>query len=95
VILTTCAELIDPGELQLLICDDGVVAKEFAVGETKSPLRYTVTVRGRRLGENTGNDILYDFGAILWLIRDTLLRHTQMANPPENLAMLSGKVPLS
>jgi len=95
VILTTCAELIDPGELQLLICDDRVVAKEFAVGETKSPLRYTVTVRCRRVGENTGNDILYDFGAILWLIRDTLLRHTRMPNPPENLAMLSGKVPLS
>jgi hypothetical protein len=94
VILTTCAELLDPDELQLLIGDDGVVAKEFAA-EAKSPLRYTVTVRCRRLGENTGNDILYDFGAVLWLIRDTLLRHTRMPNPPENLAMLSGKVPLS
>src|SRR5947208_435395 len=48
---------MEPDELQLLICDDGVVAKEFAAGETKSPVRYTVTVRCRRLGENTGKDM--------------------------------------
>jgi hypothetical protein len=92
VILTSCAEVIDAGELQLLICDDGMAVKEFAVGDTKSPLRYTVSVRCRRLGKNTGNDIRYDVGAILWLVRDTLLRHTRMPNAHEILAV--GKVPL-
>ena len=93
VILTSCAELTDAGELQLLICDDGMAAQEFAVGDTKSPPRNTVTVRCRRLGEHTGKDILYDVGAILWLVRDTLLRHTRMPNPLEILAV--GKVPPS
>jgi len=93
VILTSCAQVIDPGELQLVIGDDGVAAKEFAVDDIKSPLRYTVTVGCRRLGENTGNDIHYDVGAILWLVRDALLRHTRMPNPHETLAVV--KVPLS
>ena len=92
VILTTCAEFIADDALQLLLCDDGVSAKEFAVGDVRSVLRYTVTVRCRRLGEHNGNDVLYDVGAILWLVRDTLLRHTPMPNPSETLAMLTGKL---
>jgi TIR domain-containing protein len=90
VILTTCADFIADDELQLLLCDDGVSAKEFAVGDVRSVLRYTVTVRCRRLGKPTGNDVLYDVGAILWLVRDTLLRHTPTLKPSETLAMLTG-----
>jgi len=91
-ILTSCAEFIAHDELQFLIHDDAVRVKEFGVGDAASVLRYTVTVRCRRLGEPTGNDILFDCSAILWLIRDTLLRHTPTPDPSETLVMLTGRV---
>jgi hypothetical protein len=92
VILTSCAEFIDPDELQLLICDDGVKAKEFEFSDIRSLLRYTMSVMCGRLGEPAGNDTLYDVGAMLWIIRDALLRYGSAPGPAETMAMLTGEL---
>jgi hypothetical protein len=92
VILTSCVEFIDPNELQLLIHDDEVAKRELCVQDIRSSLQYAIVVRCRRLGDDSGKDVLYDYGTILRLARDTMLQRSRKVEPHELAAILAGKM---
>lgn len=92
VILTSCVEFIDPDKLQLLICDSDTATREMTIQDSKSALRYDVIVRCRRLGEDSANDILYDYGTIMRMARDSLMQRTRKLTAHEMKAMLKGKM---
>jgi hypothetical protein len=91
VILTTCAEMVDHDKLQLLITDSDVAIQQVAILDTKTSLRYDLKASGRRLGDDSAHDLLYDYGAVLRLARDMLLARSRKPTTDEVAAMLEGK----
>jgi hypothetical protein len=71
-IISSIIDVIDPSSLQLVISETEEI-QAFAVKDKNTSIQYDVEVRGRRLGQDPGNDVLNDYGAVLKTVRDTSL----------------------
>jgi len=76
-ILACCTEFPDRDQLQIIIDSDLPCNRGFTIQDTKTPLRYDVSTSCRRLGQDDGHNILYDYGALLENIRDSLVANTR------------------
>lgn len=82
-ILASCTEFPDRDKLQILIDSDLPCTGGFTIQDSKTPLRYDVSTSCRRLGQDDGHHILYDYGALFQAVRDSLISNTRKPTPEE------------
>ena len=82
-ILASCTEFPDRDRLQIIIDSDLPCTADFTIQDGKTPLRYDVTTSCRRLGQDDGHHILYDYGALLAAVRDSCIANTRKLTPEE------------
>jgi hypothetical protein len=82
-ILASCTEFPDRDKLQILIDSDLPCTGGFTIQDSKTPLRYDVSTSCRRLGQDDGHHILYDYGALLQAVRDSLIARTRKPTADE------------
>ncbi len=70
VIFESLAEFAAQNELFLLLEDQTEKSLQFGIMDSKTDGRYSVNVTSRRLGEDTGKDILVNISAQLLTLRD-------------------------
>lgn len=90
IILTCIVDYIDPSRLQLFISETEE-SHSFSIGHPQK-LYYDVQVRGRRLGDDTGDAVLYDYGTVLNLVRQVSMERCRKLTPEELARIASGQM---
>jgi hypothetical protein len=91
-LLVSCTEMIDPDMQQILIEDNLVATRQFTVQDSKTPLRYDVDVSCRRLGDDSANNLLYDYGEIIRLAYRSVLARSRKPTPGEQTLIAAGLI---
>jgi hypothetical protein len=81
--LAACTENVDVEKFRILIDDSFPKIREFTLRDPKLDWEYELTISCRRLGEDTGNDLLYDVHDLLVKVRDQLVSQTRKLDPAE------------
>ncbi|MCG1024967.1 MULTISPECIES: toll/interleukin-1 receptor domain-containing protein [Dehalobacter] len=89
-VLTIFAENFSKGqELKLLIKDNNRVTQEITVVDSKLGYEFKLIVSIRRLGEDTGKDILFNYGSILEIIASSSISRSRKLTNEETLKLFS------
>ena len=84
VILQLIGDSIKDHELRILIEDNFRKRIDFKAGDSKQSIIYEVNVSIRRLGQDTGNDILFNFDSTFLSIAHQISQRNRMLNSEES-----------
>jgi hypothetical protein len=89
VLYEAMAQFAKDNDLFLLLDDQFEKTLSFGMLDTKSPARHEVSVTSRRLGDDTGKDILINIGGQLQSLRDAAMAASGKMSQAESIKLIN------